>query len=427
MANTAIVGIAFGDEGKGRMVDYLAEDYDVVVRYQGGNNAGHTVINEFGKNALHLIPSGIFNPDTVNIMGTGMVIDLESLVEEMEALKKVGVSITPENLKISERAIIVLPYHRLQDQYEEERLKDKAYGSTKRGIAPSYGDKYMKKSLQMGYLFHQDYLEEQLGLILEWKNCSFEATYHKPAIEYQQTLDWLKKYGDILKPYITDVSKVLEEATLAGKKVLFEAQLGALRDITYGIYPYTSSSSPLAAFAPVGSGLPGLELDRTVGVLKAYTTCVGDGPFVGELDGEEADKLREAGGEYGASTGRPRRVTYFDIPAHRYGVKLQAATELALTKLDVISYLEEVPVITGYKLGDEILTEFPYTPLLDEVEPVYETLPGWKQDISHARKFEDLPQEAQDYVLYLEEAMGVPMRYISVGPEREALIVRESK
>lgn len=424
MTNRAVVGVAFGDEGKGRMVDYLADDYDVVVRYQGGNNAGHTVINEYGKFALHLIPSGIFNKSTINIMGSGMVIDLEALVNEMEDLRSKGVEISPDNLKISQRANICLPYHREQDSLEEARLKDKAYGSTKRGIAPSYGDKYMKKGLQMGYLNYPDLLEEQLGLILDWKNTMFTSTYHQEEVSIKETMDWLKKYGDILKPYIADVSIDLNKALIQDKSILFEAQLGALRDVDYGIYPYSSSSSPLASYAPVGSGLPSISLDEVTGILKAYTTCVGDGPFVGELSGEEGEKLRTSGGEYGASTGRPRRVAFFDVLCHKFGVDLQGCTDLALTKLDVISYLDEIPVIEAYEIDGKRVEAFPYTPDLYKAKPIYTILPGWKKDISKVRTFEDLPKEAQHYVEYIEKEMGIPIRYISVGPDREALILR---
>lgn len=425
MSNTAIVGVAFGDEGKGRMVDYLADQYEVVVRYQGGNNAGHTVINQFGKFALHLIPSGIFNPDTINIMGTGMVIDLESLVEEMEEIRSKGVKISPENLKISERAIICLPFHKQQDSLEEDRLREHAYGSTKKGIAPTYGDKYMKKALQIGYLNHPDLLEEQLKLILDWKNTTFTTTYHQEEISYEKTLKWLKKYAEILRPYISDVSEELNKALIQDKNILFEAQLGALRDVDYGIYPYTSSSSPLAAYAPVGSGLPSLTVDDVTGVLKAYTTCVGDGPFVGELEGQEGEKLREAGGEYGAATGRPRRVAYFDMVSHKYGVQLQGCTELALTKLDVISYLKEIPVIEAYEIEGKRVETFPYTPNLYKAKPIYTILPGWNEDISHVREFNQLPKAAQHYVEYIEKAMGIPIKFISVGAARESLIIRD--
>ncbi len=399
MSVTAIVGINWGDEGKGRMVDYLSESYEVVVRYQGGNNAGHTVINEFGKFALNLLPSGIFRPGTINILGPGTVIDLEHLCGEIERLQKAGVSISPENLYISDRAMICMPFHRWQDQMEEDRLGAAQYGSTRRGISPVYGDKAMKNAL--------------LG-----------SAYHCEAISMEQMQAWLDTYGSVLKPYITDVGQVLREALSCGKNVLMEAQLGALRDLDYGIYPYTSSSSPLAGYAPIGCGLPSIKLDKVVGVVKAYSSRVGAGPFVGDLDGAEGDALREAGGEYGAATGRPRRVAYFDLVATKHGIELQGASDIALTKMDVLSHMPSIPVIRAYKVDGKEITRFPATQLLDRAEPVYETLPGWQCEISHIRKFEDLPQAAQDYVLYAERQLGVFIKYVSVGPEREQIIIR---
>ena len=424
MSNCAIVGINWGDEGKGRMVDYFADHYQVVVRYQGGNNAGHTVINDYGKFALNLLPSGIFHPETVNLLGAGAVIDLKHLCGEIERLRAAGVKITPDNLKISDRAMMVLPIHPAQDQWEEERLGKNAYGSTRRGISPIYGDKYMKKAIQMGDLLHPESLENHLRRLIDWKNTVIVAGYGQKMVSYDEVLDWIHTYGEILKPHICDAFELLERAHAAGKDIMFEAQLGALRDIDYGIYPYTSSSNPISAYAPVGCGCPFLKVDEVVGVTKAYSTCVGEGPFVGELDGEAAHDLREAGAEYGAATGRPRRVAWFDVPATRYGTKLQAATALALTKIDVLSYLKEIPVCVGYRLNGEVTDRFPYTADLDSCAPVYETLPGWGCDISGARRWEDLPQAARDYVEFIEARVGCPIKYVSVGPEREALIIR---
>lgn len=424
MANCAIVGINWGDEGKGRMVDLLASEYDVVVRYQGGNNAGHTVINQYGKFALHLIPSGIFRPEVINLLGNGTVIDPEALLEEMQSLQAAGVSITPENFKISDRATIVFPYHRAQDALEEERLKDAKYGSTKRGIAPVYSDKFQKKTIMMGELMDMDYLGKRLKGILEWKNLTIQNVYGAEPYDYDTLMAWLEKFGGQLRPYICDAGSVLRLAQLRGKNILFEAQLGALRDIDYGIYPYTSSSTPLAAYAPIGCGAPDLRVDEVLGIVKAYSTCVGEGPFTAEWFGAEADKLREAGGEYGAATGRPRRVGPLDLVATRYGVKVQGATSIALTKLDILSYMEEIPVCIAYDIDGKKTEAFPFPSQLAKAKPVMETLPGWGCDISGVRYWEDLPQAAQDYVTYVEDQIGCPITYVSVGADRDAIIQR---
>ncbi len=424
MANCAIVGINWGDEGKGRMVDLLASEYDVVVRYQGGNNAGHTVINQYGKFALHLIPSGIFRPEVINLLGNGTVIDPEALLEEMQSLQAAGVSITPENFKISDRATIVFPYHRAQDALEEERLKDAKYGSTKRGIAPVYSDKFQKKTIMMGELMDMDYLGQRLKGILEWKNLTIQNVYGAEPYDYDTLMAWLEKFGGQLRPYICDAGSVLRLAQLRGKNILFEAQLGALRDIDYGIYPYTSSSTPLAAYAPIGCGAPDLRVDEVLGIVKAYSTCVGEGPFTAEWFGAEADKLREAGGEYGAATGRPRRVGPLDLVATRYGVKVQGATSIALTKLDILSYMEEIPVCIAYDIDGKKTEAFPFPSQLAKAKPVIETLPGWGCDISGVRYWEDLPQAAQDYVTYVEDQIGCPITYVSVGADRDAIIQR---
>ena len=425
MSNCAIVGINWGDEGKGRMVDYFAGQFPVVVRYQGGNNAGHTVVNEYGKFALNLLPSGIFHSGTLNLLGAGVVVDLKHIHEEIGRLRDKGVAVSPDNLRISDRAIMVLPIHPAQDKWEEQRLGKAHFGSTLRGISPIYGDKYMKKALQMGDLKHPKALEEHLHRLIDWKNDIIVKGYGQPPISFEETLKWIHTYGDPLIPYICDAGELLENAEAAGKSIMFEAQLGALRDINYGIYPFTSSSSPLAANAPVGCGLPSLKVDEVVGVTKAYSTCVGEGPFVGELDGEAADKLREAGAEYGAATGRPRRVAWMDTVATRYGTKLQGATALALTKMDVLSYLDEIPVCVAYELHGERTERFPYTPDLYDCKPVYETLPGWKTDISKVRRYEDLPKAARDYVEFIEARVGCAIKYVSVGAERDALIIRD--
>ena len=424
MAHCAIVGINWGDEGKGRMVDYLAESYDVIIRYQGGNNAGHTVINEYGEFKLNLLPSGIFRPEKINLLGAGTVVDLKHICGEMDRVRAAGVKITPDNFKISDRAIMVLPFHPMQDALEEERLGRDSYGSTKRGISPVYGDKYMKKALQMGDLKHPETLKKHLKKLIDWKNAVFAAAYNQPPISFDETMAWIEEYGSQLIPYITDAGELLETAQESGKNFLFEAQLGALRDIDYGIYPFTSSSSPLAAYAPCGCGFPSAKVDRVVGVVKAYSTCVGEGPFVGELSGDEAHDLREAGAEYGAATGRPRRVAWLDLVATHYGVKLQGATELALTKLDVLSYLNKIPICAHYELNGEVIDEFPFPTLQSSAKPVMEYMEGWKCDISGVRKWEDLPEAARKYVQYVEEKIGCRIGYVSVGPERDSIIIR---
>ena len=425
---TAIVGINWGDEGKGRMVDLLSADYDIICRYQGGNNAGHTVVNDRGKFILNLLPSGILRETTVNIMGNGMVIDIEHLVNEAGKLREQGIKITPDNLKISDKAIICLPYHRLMDIMEEDRLADKKFGSTRRGIAPVYADKYMKKTLRMGDLLHlDDAVKKRLVTMVDSKNLVMEGSYNAAPISVDEMWAWLEKYAAIFKDYICDVGQYLADADAEGKKVLFEAQLGALRDIDFGIYPYTTSSNVIGAYAPIGAGIPGHKLHNSIGVMKAYSSCVGDGPFTAELAMTEEEKhaLREAGHEYGAATGRPRRVGPIDLVASRYGVFCQGCDEVALTLLDVLDYMEKIPMVTAYKLTDgSTTTRFPMGEALDTAQPVVEYLPGWHCDITAARKWEDLPKEAQDYVEYLEKAVGCKITYISVGAEREAYIHR---
>ncbi len=417
---TAIVGINWGDEGKGRMVDLLSSDYDIICRYQGGNNAGHTVINERGKFILNLLPSGILRETTVNVMGNGMVIDIEHLTNEIATLTEKGIKISPDNLKISDKAIICMPYHKMLDIMEEERLADKKFGSTRRGIAPVYADKYMKKGIRMDDLYHMDVLEQKVRDIVEWKNLTITGYGHEP-VKAEDMIAWLRKYGEVVLPYVTDVSKYLWNASKSGKRIMFEAQLGALRDIEFGIYPYTSSSTTLAGYATIGAGIPGVKLDNTIGIMKAYSTCVGEGPFTVEMFGDEAEALRKAGGEYGAATGRPRRVGPFDAPASREGVILQGADFIALTKMDVLSYLDKIPVCVAYDIDGQITTDFPTGYRLDRAKPVIEYLDGFG-DVSGCRKPEDLPKAALEYIRFIEKAVGCPVKYVSVGAEREEYV-----
>ena len=424
MSNCAIVGINWGDEGKGRMVDLITTDYDIVVRYQGGGNAGHTVVNEYGKFALHLLPSGIFRNDTVNILGNGVALDPENLWIEIESLLNRGISITPENLKISDRASLLLPWHRMLDGLEEARLADKKYGSTKQGIAPFYSDKYQKKTVMAGELFYPERLKEHLKDLLEWKNLIITGVYGAEPVTMGEVEEWLAAYAEKIKPFVCDTGEYLKEAVKEGKNILFEAQLGALRDLDYGIYPYTTSSNSITAYAPVGSGLPSAKIDEVIGVVKAYSTCVGEGPFVCEMFGTEADKLRDAGAEYGAKTGRPRRVGPLDMVATKYGVEVQGATCIALTKMDVLSYMDQIPVCVKYDIDGQETDRFPFPALQDAAKPVLEYLPGWNCDISSCRTWEELPEEARDYVEYIEKNIGVHVKYISVGAEREKVVIR---
>lgn len=424
MSNCAIVGINWGDEGKGRMVDLITADYDIVVRYQGGGNAGHTVVNEYGKFALHLLPSGIFHKNIVNILGSGVAVDPESLWEEIQSVSEKGISVTPENLKISGRASLLMPWHRLLDELEEERLADKKYGSTKQGIAPFYSDKYQKKTIMAGELFYPERLADRLKELLEWKNLIITGVYGAKPYTMDDIEEWMTQYAEKIRPFVCDTGAFLRQAQAEGKNILFEAQLGALRDLDCGIYPYTTSSNTLAAYAPVGSGLPGAKIDEVVGVVKAYSSCVGEGPFVCELFGKEAEKLRETGAEYGAKTGRPRRVGPIDLVATRYGVQMQGASCIALTKLDVLSYMEKIPVCVKYIVDGEQTDQFPFPPLQESAKPVLEYMDGWKCDISDARSWEDLPKAARDYVEYIENSIGCPVKYISVGAKREQVVIR---
>ncbi len=421
---TSICGINWGDEGKGRMVDLLSRDFDVVCRYQGGNNAGHTVINDKGRFILNLLPSGILREDVVNIMGPGMVIDLKHLCGEIQKLREGGIAVSPENLKISDKAIITMPYNVLQDIMEEDRLTKatgKPYGSTRRGIAPVYADKYMKKAFRMGELLNTELLYKRLPDIVEWKNMTIKAYGFNP-VTVEEMVAYFEEYGKPLAKYVTDTGVYLNNANAQGKNIMFEAQLGALRDIDYGIVPYTSSSSTIAAYAPIGAGVPNLKLSNSIGIMKAYSSCVGAGPFTCEYFGDKAEKLRDLGGEYGAATGRPRRVGPFDVVASRYGIRCQGADEIALTKLDVLDSYEEIEICTHYTLNGKVIDEFPFTDVLDECKPVFEKVKGWNCDLSHCRTVDDLPKEALDYIRLLEKLCGCKISYVSVGAERDAYI-----
>lgn len=418
---TSIVGINWGDEGKGRMVDLLSENYDIVCRYQGGNNAGHTIIKDGMKVVLNLLPSGILRDNTVNVLGTGMVIDVKHLFNEVKKLREQGIKITPENLKISDRATICMPYHVLLDGLEEDRLGDAKFGSTRRGIAPVYADKYMKKTFRMGDILHFDYLLKKLPSIIEWKNLTVVGGYKAEPIKVDEIVNWLETYALPFKDYIVNTTEYLSEEIKKGKSIMFEAQLGALRDIDFGIYPYTSSSSTISAYAPIGAGIPGEKLTNVIGIMKAYSTCVGEGPFTAEMFGDEGEALRKAGGEYGAATGRPRRVGAFDVVASRYGVKIQGADTIALTKLDVLSYLDKIPVCVAYEVNGEITTVFPSGEALNKAKPVIEYLDGFG-DVSKCRTWASLPENAKKYIKFIERTVGCRIGYISVGADREEYI-----
>lgn len=427
---TAVTGINWGDEGKGRVIDLLAEKADIVVRYQGGNNAGHTVVTNTGKFILNLLPSGIIHPDVVCVLGDGMVVDLEHLASEIQSIRDKGVAVSPANLKLSARATISMPWHRVQDELEEARLAKtgSAFGSTKRGIAYAYSDKYRKKTLRLGDLLHLDEenIKARLKTMLEAKNLELAGCYHQNEMSYNALLSWCKKQADLFAPYICDTGSYLSDALKRGKKVVLEAQLGAMRDIDYGIFPYTSSSSTISAYGPIGAGIPGEQLDHVVGVLKAYSTCVGAGPFVAEKAENESWKntLREAGGEYGAATGRPRRVGPFDVVASRYGAKCQNVDKIALTKLDVLSNFEVIPVITAYKKNGVETDVFDPLEDLDSYEPVVEYLPGWEHDISNCKSWEQLPENARAYVNYIEKQMKYQIEFISTGAERNQYLLK---
>ena len=423
MPVTAVVGANWGDEGKGKTTDYFAEMADVVVRFQGGSNAGHTIINHYGKFALHLLPSGIFYPHVVNVLGPGVALNMGTLLRELEELKQRGVP--QPQLLVSERAQVVLPYHRLFDEVEEERLAGEQFGSTKQGIAPFYADKAQKLGIQVVDLFDEVRLYQRLTSALTAKNILLEHLYHKPPIQADALLAQLQQDAALLQPYIAYTTSYLRQAWRSGKHILLEGQLGALRELDHGIYPYSTSTSTLAGYGAVWAGLPPYAIEQVVAVTKAYSSCVGAGPFVTELSGERGDELRRRGGsdgEYGATTGRPRRVGWFDAVATRYGCQVQGATQVALGLLDVLGYLKEIPICVGYEIDGKITQEFPTTAKLELAKPVYEILPGWQSDISSTRDYNLLPAATKQYIHRIEELVEVPIKWLSVGPSREATI-----
>lgn len=423
MPATAIVGANWGDEGKGKITDYLASQTDFVVRFQGGNNAGHTIINQYGKFALHLLPSGVFNPNVINVIGPGVALNISALWAELQHLAERGVP-APQ-LKISDRAQVLLPYHQLLDGYEEERLGARQFGSTKQGIAPFYADKYLKVGVQVADLYDEARLYERIEQALVTKNVLFRHLYQKATLTVDELLTQLMADAALIAPFVVDTLSLLHAGLAAGKQILLEGQLGALRDPDHGIYPYPTSSSPLAGFATVGAGVPPHQITRIIAVTKAYSSCVGAGPFVTELTGAAAETLRQRGGsagEYGATTGRPRRVGWFDAVATRYGCQVQGATEVALTNLDVLGYLDEIPICTAYAIDGATTKAFPTTGPLERAKPVFTTLPGWRCDLSSVRHYADLPANAQRYLATIEELIGVPIKWISVGPQRDAMI-----
>lgn len=427
---TSVTGINWGDEGKGRVIDLLAENADIVVRYQGGNNAGHTVVTNQGKFVLNLLPSGILHSDVICILGDGMVVDLEHLANEIKQIEDRGIQINPKHLKLSKKATISMPWHRVQDELEENRLErtGSAFGSTRRGIAYAYSDKYRKKTLRLGDLLHLDdtAVQARLTTILESKNLELAGCYHQEPMSYPALLDWCREQTEKFSKYICDTGTFIDKALSCGKKVILEAQLGALRDIDYGIFPYTSSSSTISAYGPIGAGIPGRHADHVVGVLKAYSTCVGAGPFVAENAVSEKwqQDLRAAGGEFGAATGRPRRVGPFDAVASRYGLRCQHADKIALTKLDVLSSMKEIPIITGYNDPNGSLVEFDPTDNLDLCTPVICKVPGWEEDISHCRTFDELPANARNYIKTIEDMLHAEINFISVGAKRDEYLLK---
>lgn len=421
----AIVGANWGDEGKGKITDLLAEQSDIVVRFQGGANAGHTIITQEGKFALHLLPSGVLHPEVVNIIGMGVALDIEALLRELsEVESRTGRS---PRLLISDRAQVLMDYHVALDCYEEERLGKGGFGSTKSGIAPFYSDKYAKIGIQVCQLFDRELLKKRLENVASLKNPLLTALYHQPELDVPALTEKYEALGRRIRPMVTDVALYLNNALKEGRRVLLEGQLGTLRDPDHGIFPYTTSSSPLAGYGAVGAGLPPAALEEVIAVTKAYSSCVGAGPFVTELFGAEAEELRRRGGdagEYGAKTGRPRRVGWFDAVATRYGCRLQGATAAALTNLDVLSYLDEIKVCAAYETADGAVRDFPVTPLLEQATPVYTVLPGWKTDIRGIRRFSELPENCRAYVHFLEEQIETPIRYLSNGPRRDEMIER---
>jgi adenylosuccinate synthase len=422
---TAVVGANWGDEGKGKITDMLGEESDIIVRFQGGSNAGHTIVNDYGKFALHILPSGVFYNHTTSIIGNGVALNIPDLFREINDIVEKGVP--KPKILVSDRAQIVMPYHILFDQYEEERLAGKSFGSTKSGIAPFYSDKYAKIGVQVSELFDEIKLREKLENISVQKNVLLEHLYHKPAIDIDQTMETLKEYREMVKPYVCDVSAFLYQARKDGKRILLEGQLGSLKDPDHGIYPMVTSSSTLAAYGAIGAGIPPYEIQRIVTVVKAYSSAVGAGEFVSEIFGEEADELRRRGGdggEYGATTGRPRRMGWFDAVASRYGCRIQGTTEAALTVLDVLGYLDELPVCVGYEIDGKVTKDFPTTNDLAKAKPVYEVLPGWKEDIRGITEYENLPENCRNYIEFIEKELGVPVKMVSNGPGRHEIIYR---
>ena len=421
----AIVGANWGDEGKGKITDMLAKESDIIVRFQGGSNAGHTIINNYGKFALHLLPSGVFYDHTTSVIGNGVALNIPYLFQEIQSLIDQGVP--KPRILVSDRAQILMPYHMLFDAYEEERLAGKSFGSTKSGIAPFYSDKYAKIGFQVSELFDDDTLKEKAKRVCELKNVLLEHLYHKPLLDPDELYLTLLSYREMVAPYVCDVSRYLHDAIQEGKTILLEGQLGSLKDPDHGIYPMVTSSSTLAAYGAIGAGIPPYEIKDIITVVKAYSSAVGAGAFVSEIFGDEAEELRKRGGdggEYGATTGRPRRMGWFDAVATRYGCRIQGATEVALTVLDVLGYLDELPVCVGYEIDGEVTEDFPTTVKLEKAKPVYTKLPGWKCSIRGIRKYEELPKECRDYVEFIEKQIGVPITMVSNGPGREDIIYR---
>ena len=424
----AIVGANWGDEGKGKLTDMMAQESDIIIRFQGGANAGHTIVNNYGKFALHTLPSGVFYDHTTNIIGNGVALNIPVLFNEIKSVVDKGVPMP--KILISDRAQMVMPYHILFDEYEEERLGKASFGSTKSGIAPFYSDKYAKIGFQVQELFDKENLMKNLKWVCETKNVLLEHLYHKPALDPDSLFETLMEYRKMVEPYVCDVSLYLWNALKDGKDILLEGQLGSLKDPDHGIYPMVTSSSTLAAYGAIGAGIPPYEIKKIVTVVKAYSSAVGAGAFVSEIFGEEADELRRRGGdggEYGATTGRPRRMGWFDCVASKYGCRIQGTTDVAFTVLDVLGYLEKIPVCVGYEIDGKVTTDFPTTQLLEKAKPVLEVLDGWKCDIRGIRKYEELPENCRKYIEFVEEHIGFPITMISNGPKREDIIYRESK
>ena len=421
----AVVGANWGDEGKGKITDMLAEKADFVVRFQGGANAGHTIVNKYGKFALHTLPSGIFYDHTTSIIGNGVALDIPVFCKEIQTVVEQGAPMP--KILVSNRAQIVMPYHVLFDQYEEERLGKKSFGSTKSGIAPFYSDKYAKIGFQVSELFDDERLLEKVESVVEKKNILLEHMYHKPLLKVDELMTTLREYRDMIAPYVADTSVVLHNAMKEDKVILLEGQLGTLKDPDHGIYPMVTSSSTLAAYGAIGAGIPPYEIKEVITVCKAYSSAVGAGAFVSEIFGDEADELRRRGGdggEYGATTGRPRRMGWFDCVASKYGCRMQGTTGVAFTVLDVLGYLDELPVCVGYEIDGEVTTDFPVTALLEKAKPVYEVLPGWKCEIRGIKKYEDLPENCRNYIEFIEKQIGYPITMVSNGPGRDDIIYR---